>query len=152
MQGIQWTNSTLAQICIQELATNFYQGQFPCWACCRAFYCACCRASIAVNLLAYMCRVSWLNATTRVFIIQLPHAIHLTYYHVFYVKPSMSQTPKLMLYVFESTSSVLNIQPRVTIVWWYKFAQRLIYSYFLLTWVNLVLFLIATVIACISLG
>jgi hypothetical protein len=108
MQGIQWTNSTLAQICIQELATNFYQGQFPWWACCTA--------SIALNLLAYMYRVSWLNATTRVFIVQLPHAIHLTYHHVFYVKPSMSQTPKLKLHVFESSSSVMNIRPRVTIV------------------------------------
>jgi hypothetical protein len=106
MQGIQWTNSTLAQIC-QELATNFYQGQFPCWACCGA--------SIAVNLLAYMYRVSWLNAT-RVFIIQLPHAIHLTYHHVFYLKPSMSQTPKPRFHVFESISSVMNIRPGVTIV------------------------------------
>jgi hypothetical protein len=105
LEGIQWTNSTLAQICIQELATNFYQGQFPCWACCRA--------SIAV---AYMYRVSWLNATTRVFIIQLSHAIHLTYYHVFYVKPSMSQTPKLRFHVFESINSVMNIRARVTIV------------------------------------
>jgi hypothetical protein len=25
MQGIQWTNSPFAQICIQEFATNFYQ-------------------------------------------------------------------------------------------------------------------------------
>ncbi len=24
------------RFCIQELPTNFYQGQFPCWACCRA--------------------------------------------------------------------------------------------------------------------
>jgi hypothetical protein len=144
MQGIQWTNSTLAQICIQELATIFYQGQFPCWACCRA--------SIAVNLLTYMYRVSWLNATTRVFIIQLPHAIHLTYRHVFYVKPSMSQTPKLRFHVFESINGVVKIWPRVMIVWWFKFAQRFIYSYFLLRWVNLVLFLIITEITCISLG
>ncbi len=32
MQGIQWTNSPLDQICIQEFATNFYQGWFPCCA------------------------------------------------------------------------------------------------------------------------
>jgi hypothetical protein len=101
MQGIQWTNSTLAQIWIQELATNFCQGWFPCWACWRA--------SIAVNLLTYMYRVLWLNATTRVFIIQFPHAIHLTYHHVFHVKPSMSQTPKHRFNVFESISSVTNI-------------------------------------------
>jgi len=56
------------------------------------------------------------NATTRVFIIRLPHAIHLTYHHVFYVKPSMSQTPKLRFDVFESISSVMNIRPRVMIV------------------------------------
>ncbi len=85
----------------KSLLQIFYQGQFPCWACCRA--------SIAVNLLAYMCRVSWLNATTREFIIQLPHAIHLTYHYVFYVKPSMSQTPKLRFHVFVSISSVMNI-------------------------------------------
>jgi hypothetical protein len=126
MQGTQWTNSTFAQICIQELPTNFYQGQFPCWACCRVSIAlvvellllsiashTCIgfrgRASIAVNLLTYIYRVSWLNATTRVFIIQLPYAIHLTYHHVFYVKPSMSQTPKLQFHVFESISSVMNI-------------------------------------------
>jgi len=92
----------------KSLLNFFYQGQFPCWACCRA--------SIAINLLAYMYRVSWLNASTRVFLIQLPHAIHLTYHHVFYVKPSMSQTPKLRFHVFENISSVMNIWPRVTTV------------------------------------
>jgi len=60
----------------------------------QSFYCACGKASIVVNLLTYMYRVWWLNATTRV-VIQLPHAIHFTYHQVFYVKPSMSQTPKL---------------------------------------------------------
>jgi hypothetical protein len=60
MQGIQWTNSPLAQICIQEFAAIFYQGWFPCCA-------------IAVNLFAYVYTALWLNATTRkVFIIQSP--------------------------------------------------------------------------------
>jgi hypothetical protein len=58
MQGIQWTSSPLAQICIHEFATNFYQGWFSCWA-------------IAINLLAYVYTALWFNATTRkVFIIQ----------------------------------------------------------------------------------
>jgi len=62
MQGIQWTNSPFAQICIQEFATNFYQGRFPCCA-------------IAANLLAYVYMALWLNATTRkMFIIQSPRA------------------------------------------------------------------------------
>jgi hypothetical protein len=131
---------------------KFLSRSVPLLGLLQSFYCACCRASIAGNLLEYMYRVSWLNATTRIFIIQLPHAIHLTYHHVFYVKPSMSQTPKLRFHVFESISSVMNIWPRVMIVEWFKFAQRLIYSYFLLRWANLVLFLIITVITCNSLG
>ncbi len=155
MQGTQWTNSTFAQICIQELPTNFDQGQFPCWACC-------CRASIALVVVELLL----LSISSHTCIgfrgsmqqqeyssSNLPHAIHLTYHHVFYVKPpSMSQTPKLRFHVFESISSVMNIWPRVMIVEWFKFAQRLIYSYFLLRWANLVLFLIITVITCNSLG
>jgi hypothetical protein len=62
MQGIQWTNSPLAHIYIQEFATNFYQGRVRCCA-------------IVVNLLAYIYRALWLNATTRrVLIVQLPDA------------------------------------------------------------------------------
>jgi len=62
MQGIQWTNSPLAQICISQFATNFYQGWFPC-------------CTIAINLFTYVYTALWLNATTReVFIIQSPHA------------------------------------------------------------------------------
>jgi hypothetical protein len=83
MQEIQWTNSPLvhifirefanhfyqgwlpnsplAHIYIQEFATNFYQGWLPC--------------AIIVNLLPYIYRALWLNATTRrVFIVQLPRA------------------------------------------------------------------------------
>jgi hypothetical protein len=92
----------------KSLPQFFIKVSSLCWACCRA--------SIAVNLLTYVYRASWLNATTRVFIIQLPHANHLTYLYVFYVKPSMSQTPKLRFCVFESISSVMNIRPRVMIV------------------------------------
>jgi hypothetical protein len=88
---------------------NFLSRSVPFLGLLQSFYWTCCRASIAVNLFAYMYRVSWLNATTRVFIIQLPYAIHLTYHHVFYVKPSMSQTPKLRFHVFENISSVMNI-------------------------------------------
>jgi hypothetical protein len=36
------------------------------------------------------------------------HANQLTYLYVFYVYPSMSQTPKLRFYVFENISSVMN--------------------------------------------
>jgi arabinogalactan endo-1,4-beta-galactosidase len=55
----------------------------------------------------------------------------LTYhYHVFYVKPSMSQTPKLWLHVFQNISSVLNSQTKKTIVWQFKFAQKLMYHDF----------------------
>ncbi len=147
MQGIQLTHSTLAQICIQELATNFYQGRFSLLGLLQSFYCR-------QSLLAYAYRVSWLDATTRVlFIIWLPHAIHLTYHHhVFSVELSMSQTRKLRFHVFQSISRVMNIRPGITIVYWFKFTQRLIYSCFLLRWVNLVLFLIAAVITCILLS
>jgi hypothetical protein len=62
MQGIQWTDSPLAQIRIQGFPTNFYQGCFP-------------SCAIVINLLAYVYIVLWLNATTRqVFIIQSPRA------------------------------------------------------------------------------
>jgi hypothetical protein len=78
----------------------------------------------------------------------------LTYHHIFYVKPSMSQTPKLWFHVFQNISSVMNFQPKETIVQQFKFAQKLVYHDFPLRGrgVNLVFFLIATVFTCISLG
>jgi len=39
-----------------------------------------------------------------------------TYRHVFYVKPGMSQTPKLWFHVLECISNVMNIWSHVTIV------------------------------------
>jgi hypothetical protein len=87
----------LAQICIQESATNFYQGWFPCCA-------------IAINLLAYVYTALWRNATTRKCSSSNHHVrMLLTYHHVFYVKPGMSQTSKLWFHVLEHISNVLNI-------------------------------------------
>lgn len=40
----------------------------------------------------------------------------LTYHHIFYAKPSMSQTQKLWFHVLESINSVTYIWPRITIV------------------------------------
>jgi hypothetical protein len=40
----------------------------------------------------------------------------LTYHHIFYVKPGMSQTPKLWFHVLECISNVVNIWHQVTIV------------------------------------
>jgi hypothetical protein len=97
MQGIQWTDSPFAQIRIQEFATNFYQGWFPCCA-------------IVINLLAYVYIALWLNATTRqVFIIQSPRANASHISSRIYVKPGMSQTPKLWFHVLERISNVMNI-------------------------------------------
>jgi hypothetical protein len=109
-KGIQWTNSTLAQICIQELATNFYRGQFPCWACCIA------SIVLVVELLlpsisSHTCIGFCGSMQQQEYSSSNCHLqlIHLTYHHVFYVKPRMSQIPKLRFHVFESISSVMNI-------------------------------------------
>jgi hypothetical protein len=113
MQGIQSTHSLpWLRFASKSLLQIFIKDGFPCWALLQSFYCC-------QSLLAYAYRVSWLDAaTTRVlFIIQLPHVIHLTCHHVFSVELSMSQTQKLRFHVFQSISRVMNIRPRITIVY-----------------------------------
>jgi hypothetical protein len=96
MQGIQWTNSPLAQICIQEFAIIFL-SRFSCWA-------------IAINLLTYVYTALWLNATTRnVFIVQssrsnASHTSSCLLCQTWYVSNT-----KTLVHVLERISNVMNI-------------------------------------------
>ncbi len=99
----------------KSFATNFYQCQFPWWACCRA------SIALVVELLlssisSHTCKGFCGSMQQQEYSSSNCHMQFITYYHVFYVKPSMFQTPKLRFYVFESITSVMNIRPRVTIV------------------------------------
>jgi hypothetical protein len=96
MQGIQWTSSPLAQICIQEFATNFYQGSL-------------------VGLLPSICSHMFIrlcgSTQQQEKCSSSNHHVQmlLTYHHVFYVKLGMSPTPKLWFRVLERISNVMNI-------------------------------------------
>jgi hypothetical protein len=76
---------------------NFYQGSFPCAL----------LSSISSHTFIGLC--GSMQQQEECSSSNCHMQMLLTYHHIFYVKPSMSQILKLWFHVLESISSVMNI-------------------------------------------